>query len=1031
MSLTGGSKFILTGGANYQIARSLRFRSGASAYLSRTPGGAGTSNKIFTISCWVKKCEFLSQQIIFATRTDDTNRDDIIFAQGSTDDTIYIYSGRSGTNLRTTSTYRDPSAWFHFNLGVDTTQATAANRVTIEINGVAVTSFSTTTYPTLNSDWEVSKAVAHAIGRFEYSAPSAYFGGYLAEYRLIDGQKLTASNFCTTDATTGAWTPKAYSGTYGTNGFYLKGDDPLGAAPIAPAIGGNDTYTKGLWHGNSLGDSAWNRGSDHALTATGGTISSTQTKLGLANSLKTVAASSQYFRTDAHADFQINATSGNANDFTFDFWFYNTGNANPYPIFSLLDIGYPGLLSVGYNQFYSSSNSSTWDIASSKSLGGVQTANTWNHYAFVRSGSTWYIFVNGTQVDTWTSSLAPYYSSNYLQIGRAQGGTYYSDGYYQEIRWSKGIARWTGTFTPPAKPYSGGFGSDYSGNANDFYPSGMSNTAGVTNDSLVDTPTNYGSDTGAGGEVRGNYATLSPLANGATLSDGNLKFTWASASWASARATQPLFDGAYVECEGVSGLNSNFGISRGDDNAVLSTTCGFTVTSVSYLNDGKVYKNTADLGIASTSTWSTTDKVCLYFKNGAVWFGKLSGSTITWQLNGAASQAAIVAEMIAGTTTHAAASGLTGDYFVTPSGSGSGSTASYYINFGQRAWVGVTNFPTGAKALCTQNLPDPAIPKPSSYFDVATITGTGAAINIPQAVQSPDLYFLKDRSGVSNWQIGDTSRTNGNNLHSNSTAAGVSNPSAYFSGTTIGMQPYDADGGQNAHAYVAAQWKKGATPGIDIVTWTGNGTSGNPGRSVSHGLGVKPAMIIGKRTDSTSDWGVWHKSFSNDVYYLKLNSTAAQFTGGTTSSPFGGGGPYFSSTVFYVSDNADTLNVNSGTYVGYVFAEIAGFSKFGSYTGNGSADGPFVWCGFRPRWLVTKRADSTSDWHTKDTARKSYNLQDDNLYLDVADAEDTVAPVDILSNGFKLRATGGNNVPGGTYIFAAFAEAPFKTARAR
>ena len=820
MSLTGGSKFILTGGVSqYQIARSLRFRSSSSAYLSRTPGSTGTPTT-WVMSGWFKLGAIdTGTYVLFSAGTSTSNYTRLILV-GNVLEFINVIGGTSigFGNYDTSALFRDPSAWYHIIFGYDSTQSVAANRIFFIVNGVQQAWTNTQTTGASATSNMMTSASPMYFGRQAYSAAN-FYEGYLAEAKVTDGYPSNvasgtwnaaniAAQFGQFDATTGAWTPKAYSGTYGTNGFYLPFSD------------------------------------NSAATST--TI-----------------------------------------------------------------------------------------------------------------------------------------------------------------------------------------GKDSSGNGNNFTPSGISITAGVTNDSLVDTPTNYGSDTGAGGEVRGNYATLSPLANGATLSDGNLKFTWASASWASARATQPLFDGAYVECEGVSGLNSNFGISRGDDNAVLSTTCGFTVTSVSYLNDGKVYKNTADLGIASTSTWSTTDKVCLYFKNGAVWFGKLSGSTITWQLNGAASQAAIVAEMIAGTTTHAAASGLTGDYFVTPSGSGSGSTASYYINFGQRAWVGVTNFPTGAKALCTQNLPDPAIPKPSSYFDVATITGTGAAINIPQAVQSPDLYFLKDRSGVSNWQIGDTSRTNGNNLHSNSTAAGVSNPSAYFSGTTIGMQPYDADGGQNAHAYVAAQWKKGATPGIDIVTWTGNGTSGNPGRSVSHGLGVKPAMIIGKRTDSTSDWGVWHKSFSNDVYYLKLNSTAAQFTGGTTSSPFGGGGPYFSSTVFYVSDNADTLNVNSGTYVGYVFAEIAGFSKFGSYTGNGSADGPFVFTNMLPRYILIKRTDSTSDWYIWDTARDTYNVESATLLADTSGAETSAASIDGLSNGFKCRSSTVVNASGGTYIYAAFASSPFKYSRAR
>ena len=1022
MSLTGGSKFILTGGANYQIARSLRFRSTNSAYLTRTPGVAG-SRTTFTISAWVKRSELggAGYSIFDAT---DASKECLLVFGGSAPDQLQFYHHNGATydfNYISAGRYRDPSAWMHVVVAMNTTLSGNA-MCSIYVNGSEI-SYDTRTNPSASFSTNMNSTTAHRIG-MESRVNRWYMDGFVSEFNFIDGQQLTPSSFGQTDATTGAWNPIKYTGTYGTNGFYLKGDDPLGAAPIAAAIGGNDTYTKGLWHGNSLGDSAWNRGSDHALTATGGTISSTQTKLGLANSLKTVAASSQYFRTDAHADFQINATSGNANDFTFDFWFYNTGNANPYPIFSLLDIGYPGLLSVGYNQFYSSSNSSTWDIASSKSLGGGQTANTWNHYAFVRSGSTWYIFVNGTQVDTWTSSLAPYYSSNYLQIGRAQGGTYYSDGYYQEIRWSKGIARWTGTFTPPAKPYSGGFGSDYSGNANDFYPSGMSNTAGVTNDSLVDTPTNYGTDTGAGGEVRGNYCTWNPLNKHASagLTDGNLSFN-SGGSVSVHRGVQGTlgstskFYGEITTSGGTTGMVCIFGANKLLQDMTQANNHGGYAWSfgLGYATNASGWyagTNVTQANGSSTNVVDGTWGIAVDPAAGKAWMRNSAGSwigggdpaagtspTFTWTADGDA--------WTFGCSTYNVAA-----------------TFLFIINAGQRPFAYAA--PSGFKALCTQNLPDPAILKPKNYMDVNLRTGTGAAFNVTGIGFQPDLVWSKGRSGATDHAMYDSVRGVQKDIGSNLSTAETTEAQGItafnsdgFSGGTL------AKLNTSAATYVDWLFKKGATPGFDIVSYTGNGAN----RTIAHALGVAPKMMLIKDRSGVNSWRAYHSSLPTSATNgLVLNGTNAAI--GPDATLWNSADP--TSSVFSLGSAAN-LNTNLDTYIAYLFAEVAGFSKFGSYTGNGSTDGPPVWCGFRPKFVLLKRYDSTSFWQIRDTTRFPSNGALSEIYCNLSNAEiGFVDDQDNLSNGFKLRrAADEQNASGGTYIFAAFAEAPFKTARAR
>jgi hypothetical protein len=190
-------------------------------------------------------------------------------------------------------------------------------------------------------------------------------------------------------------------------------------------------------------------------------------------------------------------------------------------------------------------------------------------------------------------------------------------------------------------------------------------------------------------------------------------------------------------------------------------------------------------------------------------------------------------------------------------------------------------------------------------------------------------------------------------------------------------------------------------------------------------LGVAPKMVIVKSRSNTSSWAVWHTALTGNEYLL-LESTAAK---GTASTVWNGTTP--TSTVFSVGSGS-VPNTNGFTYVAYCWAEIAGFSKFGSYTGNGSADGPMIFTGFRPRWIMAKRSDAISGWIIMDTSRDPYNVMGQELTANTLNAELTFSEWDGLSNGFKLRQTGsGFNASGGTYIYMAFAENPFKYALAR
>jgi hypothetical protein len=205
----------------YDITNSLRFNSGSSDYLSRTPASAG-NRRTWTYSTWVKVCKFSQENNIISPNDGGSNRDTIRFEQNGMKLQIFFNNTSNGF-LNTTQVFRDVSAWYHIVLAVDTTQATASNRVKLYINGSQVTSFSTETYPAQNYQTFFNLNSLHKIGQdASYSDSYAYFEGYMSDIFMIDGQQLTPTSFGETDFDTGIWKPKAFSGTYGTNGFYLQ-----------------------------------------------------------------------------------------------------------------------------------------------------------------------------------------------------------------------------------------------------------------------------------------------------------------------------------------------------------------------------------------------------------------------------------------------------------------------------------------------------------------------------------------------------------------------------------------------------------------------------------------------------------------------------------------------------------------------------------------------------------------------------------------------------------------------------------------
>jgi hypothetical protein len=326
-------------------------------------------------------------------------------------------------------------------------------------------------------------------------------------------------------------------------------------------------------------------------------------------------------------------------------------------------------------------------------------------------------------------------------------------------------------------------------------------------------------------------------------------------------------------------------------------------------------------------------------------------------------------------------------------------------------------------------------------MDATLYTGTGSSLAVVNAAGfKPDLVYIANRVNAKNKPIFDSVRGVNQYLYTNSTSADLNigggltafNSNGFTvggnsdTGDTVAMVGWQWQAGQgstssNTSGSITSTVSVNATAGFSVVTYTGTGANA----TVGHGLGVVPKMIINKRRNSTSNFNVHHTSIpaANSLYLNLTNASQSDPTVWNSTLP--------TSSVFSIgTDNS----VSGGTYVSYCWAEIAGFSKFTSYTGNGSTDGPFVFLGFRPKFVMIKRTDSTNDWNMYDSRIGAYNVIDELLKANTSAAETTYYTygIDFLSNGFKLRETDtGQNASGGTYIVAAFAENPFKNSNAR
>lgn len=797
--------FLAAPSGGYTISRSVRYRSSAGAYFNRLPTSV-TNQNIYTWSAWVKRGA-LSNQGLLDGYYNGSNFTSLFFYN----DTLWFYnylSASTAAQYATNAVFRDPSAWYHIVLVYDSPNATAGDRCIIYVNGVRQT-LTTTVGITQNASGYINYTAA--VTRFGIRSDVPwYFDGYMADLYFIDGQALTPSSFGATDAVTGVWNPKKYSGSYGANGAYLNFTD------------------------------------NSAATAT--TI-----------------------------------------------------------------------------------------------------------------------------------------------------------------------------------------GKDSSGNGNNYTPNNISVTAGVTYDSMIDSPTV--------GPTSSNYCVMNAIAvnpstTASTCTNGNLTIS-ASAANTMQKGTFGISSGSYYFEATLGATVQGFGVGEAAVNSFGTNSSTVGARTFYMYNTASIYTILpgADTAITTGIGSGGTLAVAVDMTNKKLWLGYASSGagSITWIGGGSPS---------AGTTpTYTFASNVTE---VFPLGLTNGSALN--INFGQRPFTYTP--PSGFLSLNTQNLATPAISNGATAMAATLYTGTGATLTVANTVGSasfqPDFVWVKSRSAATDHALYDSVRGTTKDVASNTTAAQTTQAtgltafgSTGFTVGTLGTM------NTNAATYVGWQWKAGggfstnfngsissnvnvgATQGFSVLVYSGTGAAA----TVGHGLGVVPSMIIVKNTAIVQNWRVAHVGLTNmSAYHINLDATAGEVNSG--SLVWNNTAP--TSTVFSIGTDS-SVSGSGNTIVAYCFAAVAGYSAFGSYAGNSSTDGPFIYCGFRPRWVLIKVATGTTgDWNLQDTSRNPYNSTGTALFPNGSYAEASGYLIDVLSNGFKLRFSGAYmNGSGCTLIYAAFAENPFKYSRAR
>ena len=688
----------------------------------------------------------------------------------------------------------------------------------------------------------------------------------------------------------------------------------------------------------------------------------------------------------------------------------------------------------------------------------LPTQDIWYHTAFSRSGTDLKCFIDGTQIGSTETDSTSYVSTvdtcigSYVDASDQNGNL---NGYMDEIRISDS-ARYTANFTPQTTEFTpdantvllihsdwgGGLGADSSGNYNTFAVTNL-----VATDVVKDSPSN-------------NFCTFNPL-NGKSeivdeLEEGNLRVGDGGGSAVSGWnlfSTFAVSSGKwYYEYRDTSPSTRNSGVGWCDVNMdVTGGGSGALDVVGAFWYNNLLYEQGSSAAIGETLDTNVIAGVAIDVDAGKVWF---SHNGTWWDSQDPA--AGSNPKFTAGTNP------TTWMPIFQNGNDGSGT-----VNYGQdSSFAGavtaqgnqddndVGDFyyspPSGFLALCTDNLPDPSIADPTVHMNTILWAGDSTSPRTFTGVGfQPDWSWGKSRTNTYDHQLTDSVRGVGEVLTSATSAAEQTEPgsgwlSAFNSdgfvitGAASGTYK-DAAWNESGQNYVGWNWKAGGaavtnddgdidsevsvntTAGFSIVGYTGTGSA----TTVGHGLSQTPELILIKNRPDTDDWIVYSEPVGNTSGLLLSFTNYPDVDSGyfNDTSP--------TSSVFTVGTQNRT-NGSTNAMIAYCFHSVEGYSKIGSYTGNGLADGPMVYTGFTPAYVIIKKTSAAENWYIMDNKRPGYNVDNDILYTNLSNAEADTDLADLVSNGIKIRTTdGAANTSTGTYIYWAFAEIPFKTANAR
>jgi hypothetical protein len=1016
---TSTRAFAITVTFVYNIVNSLRFNDDDSAYLHWTPSSAGNRKK-WTWSGWVKLGSVPTSATQMWGIFGETSGGQGIFLRTYPNSPKLDFACGNG-NIVSNALYRDPAAWYHIVCVYDST----SSQMKMYVNGSQITDLDTNTQPSSNNEGAINNNIAHQIGR--QGTLSRYFDGYLADVNFVDGQALAPTSFGEYNAVYNQWVPKKFTGAYGTNGFKL--DFAENAVPGFHDSSSNDiTIT------------------NHSSI----THSTTQKKFGV----------SSFGLSGSNPGFTIPQSSSvsptGSNDITYESWVYWPGSSQFASLWHQYQSDWmnPNLGIVNgtnklqwANQTHGGSN--LYNLYSNVGL----TVNTWQHIACTVSNKVVTLFIDGVNVGshtypngTWTPA------GSVLNISKNQAG------YIDQIRISNTI-RYTSNFTPPTSAFvsdsntalllqsdytlATSLGKDVSTNSNHWLPNNLRSS-----DQVIDTPQN-------------NFATLNSIfptiasSSNTSVAEGNLEYTYAAYPGDSiVPANMTMVGKSYCE------------VRVWGDIGIGILTSDTTPTNYGWLGEGSSssmnYRGGAGTGYlyyssgsssSGKGSWANGDiiGVALDTDSRKVWFHKNG----TWLWNGDPSAGTNHTDLIVGT----------GDMFFAV---GMDSPGSCVYNFGQdhtfagkksKATTysdggGIGSFcyavPTGFKALCTKNLPAPAV-VPGENFNALTHTGDGATNRAITGVGfQPDFVWFKQRDGTQDHMSFDSVRGAGYRFKNNS------NVSEAYHTTTL--KSFDSDGftvgdsppiNNNNSTYVSWNWKAGTSvsgttagagtgkaysgsinsaSGFSIITYKGNGTAGH---GIPHRLSKAPDFWVVKHRNASGGWMVGSSAFTDYTYWNSLDDSFAPYNSASNNRWYSE--PDDSNVYIQTSAAVSELNTNDDDYLMYCWHSVPGYSKIGSYTANGSADGNFLWTGFTPKYVMFKDVTNANSWAVLDSARDPYNKVVRVLTPNSSDAVYNYnSGIDFVSNGIKIRDANGKwgdaNVQ---YLFMAFAEYPFKYGNAR